>query len=162
MNDITKKVYQPEAIGFRNLPPKVNWAEEAWTPNFAFVLWFDRYKPAENVILLDKEKNTLFLDQKKKEIELKDISQIVLKFRSDDIRKPEPHGKIIFRTKDGKKHKQRHVENIFGVAERIVEEMVKLGFDPPNIIDKTIITIYIETDEQKQNYRNHMKTAVWK
>jgi len=115
--------------------------------------------PCEDVKLVG---DSLIFGFREQEIELKDISQIVIKFKTDEKMIPIPHGTIIIKTKTKKKHKQKHMENIFGIAERIVEEVVTLGLEPPVIWDNTIVKISVEKEEQFEFYRNHMKTGIWK
>ena len=123
-------------------------------------MWLIRYKPAENIVFFNREKKTIFLDQKGQEIKLEDIERIDLWFRDHDIARPEPHGKIRIRTKDGKKYKQKHLANIFWTVEKIVYEMEQLGLESPKIYDKTGLA-FVETKDNKQFYRRHVMTGIW-
>jgi len=162
MENLTQETNKIEVIGLKNYCPP-NWGFLIFMYGIIFILPFIilRYKPSgDNLILLDREKRTIFLDQKKRTIALEEIDRIIFKHRSPDIARPEPHGKIIIRTKDGKKYKQKHLANVFGVAEKIVEEAVKLGLELPKIIC-SISGLPIEKEQQLEFYRNHMKTGEW-
>jgi|GEM_PF-5559233 len=160
MENLIKNTSQTEVIGVKNYCPP-NWGFLIFMYGIIFLLPYIifRYKPSEDLIILNKEKKTIFLDQKKREIELENIEHIIVYFRMIE----EPHGKIIIRTKDGKKYKQKHLANIFGVAERIVDEVERIGIEPPKILWAfgIIKKIPIETEEHKLFFRNHMKTGVW-
>jgi|GEM_PF-6759199 len=84
-----------------------------------------------NLVLLKND--MLIFGKKKIEIRLHDIEHILLRFNFFRM-SGTPNGRITIMTKLGKKYKQDHVENIYNVLIRILQQFDKYNLQHPKIL----------------------------
>ena len=92
------------------------------------VAFIKKRTPHELVFL---QEGKLIFGKKKHDIQLKDIAEICLNY---NMITPNSYGCIVIRLRGNKKsYAQEYIDDIFFVAERIVLEMEKMGYEAPKI-----------------------------
>ena len=137
-----------EAIG-TYIKPK--WRGYAYSYGF--------YRAPLNLVLLDHENKSVILDRRVitcffnriLKIPYSNIREIRLVLFRYSRKKFYPNGGLIIITNTGIKYKQDLVMNAFSVAERIANEVSKLGLSQPKIYD-VINEIWIDNDELRYLY----------